>query len=340
MGYSVEVIDGFRAVARNITMDVLRNVPPRPPEHWRHKGKNRVTYHDNNFADNPIPANTLPTYEVGEDKIRVFCGSKWAIMDFTNVRMKKIKSIEFSDPVKTNEVGQPVRVAQWRNSSDEDMPYSFKHAKESNKTECFTSSSELSLEIEYSLRTQVGGSVGIADVEMESQYTFRTSFTQRFESQKSKSDTVTDEEESSIVVPAWTKTSLMEKKTQTDWYQTITTTGTLDANVFISSDGDFGLEFASLHEMEQYFQGGGPPQRWGIINEYFGNRNHVNYQIDTTPLDMTVEREFRYRDVTVSDVDRVDTPLPNESTVRKLSDDELIIEVNRRGLSLSKGKEA
>lgn len=312
MNISVDVIDGCRAIARNLANDVISKIPSKPDEHYVHhihgKAHHRTTHHNNDFTDHLL-GNTLPDYKIDGDRLVCFCGSVYAVISFSKLRMREITKLAFSDPAKTDGTMTPVVVKTWTNHSKTDAHYMWQKSKEHSKTEIYTSSTELGVEITYGLQTKVGGGIeGVGEAEIESSYEFKTNFTQRFEKTKETTTTEKESEDLSITVPPMTRTSLTRNKTISDWHQVVTTTGVLDANVHIGSEGDFGMEFESLEELQTYIQGGGIQKDW-MSDKFFAQREFQHYEIDLNPLQMTVQTPFSYRDVEVSDVIRNDKPL-------------------------------
>jgi len=312
MEISVDVIDACRTVARNLANDVISKIPAKPDEHYVHhihgKAHHRTTYHNNDFIDHPL-ADHLPDYKIQNNSLVCLCGSVYAVIEFSKLRMREITKLAFSDPAKTDGTMTPVVVKSWTNKSNTTEHYLWQKSKEHSKTETYTSSTELGVEITYGLQTKVGGGIeGVAEAEVESSYEFKTNFTQRFEKSKETTTTEKESEDLSITVPPMTQTSLARNKTISDWHQVVTTTGILDANIRISSDGDFGMQFESLEELQTYIQGGGIQKDW-MADKYFAQRHFQHYEIDTSPLQMTVKTPFTYRDVEVSDIIRNDKPL-------------------------------
>lgn len=313
MELSVEVIDGFRKVARNLANDVIIHIPAPPDEHYVHhihgKAHHRTTHHNNDFHVHPLGIN-LPDYKIKSDGwLDTYCGSTYAKIAFTDIRMRKITALKFSDPAKTDGHVTPVVVKSWTNAGDTKQKYEWKHTKSKSKSETYTSSTELGVEIAYALRTKVGGGVeGIGEAEIESEWSFKSNFTQRFEKSKTTTTTEEDSETLKFDVPSMTMTSLIRNKTMSDWHQTVTTTGVLDARIVIVSDNDFSFGFDSLAQLEDYIRGGGASKN-KLTDNYFRQRHHQNYVIDLSSLHMTVETPFTYRDVSVSDIIRKDQPI-------------------------------
>lgn len=312
MEISVEVIDGFRKVARNLANDVISKIPAKPDEHYVHhihgKAHHRVGHHNNDFAGFPLGEN-LPDYEIKDGQLLCYCGSHWGVIRFSRFRMREITELKFSSPARSDQHITPVTVKSWVNDSDTPLDYTYKDSKSQSKSESYTSNKELGVEIAYSLTSKVGGGIeGIGEAEIESKYEFKTNFSQRFEKSKTTTTTEEESEELSITVPKMTRTSLIRKKTISDWSQTVKTTGVLDAVIHIGSDGDFGFEFDSLKELENYIRSGGAEKDW-MADKYFRERHHQNYGIDLSPLHVTVEDDFTYRDIEVSDLERHDEKL-------------------------------
>lgn len=317
MEISVDVIDGCRTVARNLANDVISKIPPKPDEHYVHhihgKAHHRTTHHNNDFTDHLL-GNNLPDYKMQNDALVCMCGSVYAVIAFSKFRMREITKLAFSDPAKTDGTVTPVVVKCWTNNSKTEEHYQWKKSEKHSKKETYTSNTELGIEITYGLQTKVGGGVeGIGEAEVESSYEFKTNFTQRFEKSKETTTTEKESEDLAITVPAMTQTTLTRNKTISDWHQVVTTTGILDACVRISSDGDFGMQFESIEELQTYIQGGGIQKDWKS-DRFFAQRHFQEYEIDLTPLQMTVKTPFTYRDVEVSDIIRNDKSLDNGST--------------------------
>ena len=319
MDLSFETIDAFRELAGKISTDIFAKIPARPDEHYRHKGHNRVTHHDNNFADNPLNGR-MPTYEMADNGnvLRIYCGSEWARFHLRDIRLREVKAIEYDDPSIVDKNVNPVTVKSWTNNSDTEETHKLTSKKSFSRMETKASASAFALQITNSLQTKVGGGIpGVGDAEVKTGLEIKTNFEHRFEKSKSEESSTEETEEQSYTVPPRTKTALIRQEGTSDYHQTVRMTGVLDATVRIESQGDWVFTVQSFLDLENMIRGGNPDKvdrhAIGNVAKYFSERHFQDYRIDFSPIEMTVENVLHYRNVQSSSIERTDTPVSKGS---------------------------
>ena len=311
MDLSFETIDALREVVGKISTDVFAKLPPKRPEKYRHKGKNRIGYHNNDFANDPLNGR-MPSYRMvdGGKCLRIFCGSEYAFFDLRNVRLREIQNLEYGDPVIVDKNVNPVTVKSWSNNSDTSEEHKLTTRKSYSRSETKTTATGFSLQITQSLKTKVGGGIeGIAEAEVETGLEIQSNFEQRFEKSQSKQSSTEETEEQTYIVPPRTKTTLLREEGISDYHQTVRMTGILDASMWIGSHNDFWFPIESFVDLQRVIRGGSADGvDWHIAN-CFRERKFQKYEIDFSPLHMTVEDVLHFRNVQSSEIERTDTPL-------------------------------
>lgn len=316
MDYTIDVIDACRTIARQLSNDVLVKIPRAPDVNYTHsKHGHKHHYHEEHPNKFQVMSD-LGHYDLLDNGIRCYCGSQQAYIDFTGLRMIKIRDETFDPPVKFNEQRTPVSLVTWTNNGGERQSHIFRKSKETTIIERYTSSFELGQEIAYSLKTKVGGSIEIGSAEVESTYSFKANFSEKFESEKTTEDKQVDEQHDTYIVEPYTETTLEQEKIISDYHQTVHTTGVLDAEIFVCSEypdfnpgrRDWSFKCDSLEELQEYMRGGGADLHW-FTDDFFKKRQFQTYVIDTKPFDMTVVDNFTFRDVQSSKITQNDRNL-------------------------------
>lgn len=311
MNLSFEAIDALRRIVGTVSTDIFAKIPPKPDEHYRHKKKHRVKHFNNDFANDPLNGR-MPAYRFVDNGncLRIFCGSEWAYFDIRNVRVRAYESLEFTDPVLLNKEVEEVVVKTWVNNSDTKEKQTLKKTKSYSRTETQMTAMDLGIQITQSMRSKVGGGVpGIGEAEVETGLEIQTHFSHHFERSKSETTGTEETQEEHYTVPKWTKTTLLRTESVSDFERTAIATGILDASMWICSDSDFGFTVDSFVDLARIIRGGhGHDVDWHVQN-YFNERHFQDYELDFTPLKMTVVDPIRYRNVASSEIERTDTPL-------------------------------
>ncbi|MDE0398883.1 MAG: hypothetical protein OXL96_13895 [Candidatus Poribacteria bacterium] len=309
MDLSFETIDACRAITGKITTDVFSKIPPKPTEHWKHKGKHRTTPHDNNFQDAPLNGQ-LPGYDFVDGHLRTFHGSQWGIVVLKDVRVREIESVEFSEPELLNRTVESINVKTWSNAGNTKETHKITTKKASSKTIIETSATEIGVQITQSLRTKLGGGIkGIGEGEVTTGLDIQTHFKKNFGTEVTTSSSEEETEEKTYIVEPWTRVVLKREEGTSDYRQIIKTTGIIDATVWIESHGDFGFEVDSFLTLERIIRGGYADNVDPYILQYFAERHFQAYQIDFSPLRQTVEVPIHLRNVRSSQIERIDTPI-------------------------------
>ena len=303
MDLSFETIDAFRAVVGKISTDVFAKIPPKP--------NTKRSRHNNDFANDPLNGR-LPSYDFvdGGETLRIFCGSEYAVFCLSDIRIREIESIEYGDPMIINKNVDSVVVKSWLNNSGTTEEHKLTTKKAFSRTETRASATAFALEITQSLRTKIGGGVkGIGEAEVETGLQVKTNFEQRFETSKTTSSSEEETEEQTYTVGPFTKTTLLREEGMSDYEQKVTTTGILDARMWIDSHYDFGFNVDSFVSLDRLVKGGSAPNVDWYIQKYFAERHFQNYVIDFSPLKVTVEDILNFRNVQSSELERTDTPI-------------------------------
>ena len=311
MDLSFETIDALRQVVGKISTDIFAKLPVKPEQHYRHKGKGRIKYYDNNFADDPLNGR-MPNYNFVDNGncLRIFCGSASAFFDLRDVRVREVKDIVYESPTLIDKDINPVHVKTWRNNSDTTETHKLSAKKASLKSETRTTDTGFALEIIQSLQTKIGGGLkGIADAEVQTGLQIKTNFDHRFGTSKTSEESEEASEEQTYKVPPRTKTTLLREEGVSNYEQRVKMTGVLDASLWISSQDDFGFPVNSFVDLQRIIRGGSADGVDWHVSNCFKSRQYQNYEIDFTLLHMTVEKVLPYRDVQSSEIDRTDTPL-------------------------------
>ena len=310
MDLSFSTIDSLRLVARTLANDVFKHVPA--PK--SHSGRR----FNNDFAQFPVDTNTLPSYDFPSDnELRVFCGSEYARITFSDVRLREIEDVDFGQPVVTNKKTKNITIKSWTNVSDDEEEHTITIRKAFSRTETTASATAFGTQITQSLETKIGGSIpGFADAEVTTGLQIQSHFNQTFEKSKEKTDEEEFTEERTFKIKPNTKTTLKREESTSDYTQEVTATGILDAAITIDSDWDFSAKAASFSQLQRLIQGGYVPGAKidGHINnthliDFFRQRRFQNYKIDLAPLNVTVTNTLEYRNISGTDSERVDTPI-------------------------------
>ena len=297
LSLDLDVIDSFRKVARN-TANHLYNADFAP----------------NYFRSDALNAN-LPAYEIA-DKLKCFCTSEHAIIEFWDIQPIDIIAIEVGTPIRFNEHETNVSLKTWNNAGSTPLPQSWKAETEEKITEA----RDILTEISTSLKAKIGGGTPTFQASLEAELSAKLGINLKRQEERR----VLNTENMDLEVPAWTSTSLTQRQSIADVRQTIKMTCLVDAAVSFISQGEGGnwsKTFVSLHEMETYMRGGGggQDQNADTLNRIVNTRQFQDFQIDRSHLELTITQERISRNVKTGEIDRKDTKIvnPNRRKRRK-----------------------
>ena len=296
MQLDLEVIDGFRAVARHIANTI----------YW-------IDVPGNYFRVDALNAN-LPAYEIGET-LKCFCPGTVATIVYSDIQPIKILSIDVDAPIKFNEHETDVSLNTWHNDSSEPLPKKLKEIEE----EVITESKDILTEISSAIRAKVGGKSPVFEASLEAEISAKLGFNLKTQRQH----TVHKEEETDIVVPKWTSTSVTQRQSIADVKQIIRMNCLIDAKVSLVSNGPdnypWAKHFDSLRELQGYLRGGGGgrDENADAINRFVNGRLFKDFAVPMAELELEIEQERISRNVRTGEVTRKDTPIENPNRRRR-----------------------
>lgn len=294
MQLDLKVIDGYRAVAREIA-NMLYWAPG-------FRGDIRPGYH-NHFQDNVLNSK-LPAHQISGNSLICYCGSQQAQVIFSDIRYSKILNMKVGDPVVFNEHDTDVVVRQWYNDSDEILHEDF--TREEKQT--VSHSTDILTSLESQLATKIaGGNPATFSAEASAQLTAKFQFQMKDSVEVIEDSTVKEP----VIVGAYTHAVYTETHAISDVSENVTVVCLLDAAVSFLSDGDFKRDFDSLGSLNLYMQGGGGGFQEGI-DAYFDTRAYAGRQFDLTPLHLTLSEDRISRNTRTFDLRRKDTPIDKE----------------------------
>ena len=209
----------------------------------------------------------------------------------------KILSLEIGEPAIIREQIINVVLRTWHNAGDSDIPYSRKIVEETIRKETLNIIEELMTEI----RGKVAGEYAGIKAELETQLSAKLGINQTTEEQHTINDTTT----MNIDVPAWTSTSLNQKKSISDFRQTIKMKCELDASLRIDHGNQ--KSFPSLESFALYMKGGGGGTGESPMDKIAMERRFTNFEVPD--MFFETERERLYKDVETSEITRKDLPI-------------------------------
>ena len=295
MQLDLDIIDGFREVARNIA------------NHLYH-----ADFSGNYFASDALNAN-LPAYEIS-DKLKCFCTSEHATILFGDIQPIRIISIEVNPPIRFNEHETSVSLKTWNNAGSTPLPQSWKTEEEEKVTEA----RDILTEISTAIRAKVGGKSPVFEASLEAELSAKLGINLKRQEERRllKSDNM------DLEVPAWTSTSLTQRQSIADVRQRITMLCQVDASVSLISQGSeprWAKHFNSLRELEIYLRGGGGggDENADAINRVVNTRQFQDFAIDKSNLELEIENERISRNVKTGEITRTDTPIENPNKPKR-----------------------
>lgn len=288
MQLDLKVIDGFRAVARDIG-NMLYNAPG-------FRGDIRPGYH-NHFQDNVLNSK-LPSHEIIGDRLVCYCGSELAQVIFSDIRYAKILGITIAEPVVFNQHDTDVVVRQFYNDSDEPMNEQLHHEEK----ETTTHATDIVTSLTSQLSTKIsGGNPASFQAEASAELTAKFGF----EMDDTKEVVEGSTQDEPVVIPPHTHTVYKETHSIADLSETVTVKCLLDAGVQVLSDGDFERHFDNIRSLTLYMQGGGGGGNEGI-DAYFNSRVYAGREIDVKPLHLELTDDRVSRNTKTSELRRKD----------------------------------
>ena len=234
-------------------------------------------------------------YHLTKDELIFPLGS--GVIAFGEPYPSKILSLEISEPVIIREQVINVALKAWHNASGDPLPYSRKIVEETVRKETLNIVEELMTQV----RGKVAGEYAGIKAELETQLSAKLGLNHTTEEQH----TVNDETIMSLTVPAWTSTSLTQKKSISDFRQTIKMKCELDASIRIDHGNQ--KSFESLESFVLYMKGGGGGTGESPLDKIAMERRFTNF--DMPEFCFEIDRERTYKDVSTSEVTRTDLPI-------------------------------
>ena len=289
LSLDLDVIDSFRAIARQ-TANTLYN----------------ADFAGNYFRGDALNAR-LPAYEVA-DKLRCFCTSEHAVIEFWDIQPIDIIRIEIGAPIRFNEHETSVSLKTWNNAGSTPLPQSWKAEEEEKITEA----RDILTEISTSLKAKIGGGTPTFQASLEAELSAKLGINLKRQEERR----VLNVSNMDLEVPAWTSTSLTQRQSIADVRQTIKMLCQVDASVSFISKGEYShweKHFESLQEMERYLcgGGGGSDVRAESLNKVVNTRQFQDFTLETEHLELEIVQERISRNVKTGEIDRKDTPITN-----------------------------
>lgn len=289
LSLDLDVIDGFRATARNIA-NYLYN----------------ADFAGNYFRQDALNAN-LPAYEIG-DALKCFCTSEHATILFMDIQPIDILSIEVGAPIRFNEHETDVSLKTWHNAGATPLPQSWNVEEEEKVTEA----RDILTEISTAIRAKVGGKSPVFEASLEAELSAKLGINLKRQEERR----LLKQEKMDLEVPKWTSTSLIQRHTIADVRQIIKMHCLVDAQVSFISQGDeprWAKHFESLHQMQTYLRGGGggTDENADALNRVVNTRQFQNFAIEKAHLEFEIVQERISRNVKTGEVTRKDTPIEN-----------------------------
>ena len=278
MQLSLDVIDGFRKVAYKIAHGIAE-----------------IPFSENVFAVSSIDL-MQPYHLTDTELVCVYQGgSVDAEIAFGNIIPTKILSLEIDEPVKIRESVKSVALDTWTNAGSTPLKETEKWTQEHSITEQL----DIVSSIEVGIQEKIGAEYAGFKAELQASLTAKLGINHSTQEQ----NRTIDERSQEIEIPAWKQVSLVQKKSISDFKQTIRTHCELGASVRISAGWE--KRFDSLRELQGYFIGGG-----GGSGDVPGIDNFVNQRkfpsFDLPSLEFNVERDRLYKDVQTGSVSRTE----------------------------------
>lgn len=224
---------------------------------------------------------------------------------FSDIMPSKIIDIHVDEPIKLRESVSHVNLDTWINDGSTPMHETIEYTIEHTTTE--------SLDIASSIETSISEKTGIeasgefagikAGIKQELQLSLSAKLGVNHSTQEQTK--TTEDRTRSIDIPAWKQVSITQKKSISDFKQTITTHCQLDAKIRVGVVGGWEKTFESIGEWQLYMLGGG-----GGSGNVPGLDNFVNQRkfssIPLPPLDFIVSDDRIYRDVETGEITRTE----------------------------------
>ena len=290
MQLDLDVIDGFRAVARHIANTIYH-----------------IDVAGNYFRVDALNAN-LPAYEIS-DTLKCFCPGTVATIEYSDIQPIKILSIDVDAPIKFNEHETDVSLKTWNNAGKTPIPQSWKAQEE----ETITESRDIITEISSTIRAKVGGKSPVFEASLEAEISAKLGLNLKTQRQHR----LLREENMEIVIPEWTSTSLTQRQSIADVKQIIRMNCLIDAQVSLISNGPeagpWAKHFQSLRELQGYLRGGGGgrDENADAINAFVNNRLFKDFAVPMHELELEIEQERISRNVRTGEITRKDIPIEN-----------------------------
>lgn len=217
---------------------------------------------------------------------------------FSEIAPSKILSLEVDPPVVLRESVESVALDTWNNAGSTPLEETERWSKEHTVTESLNIASELMMGI----RGKIAGEYAGIKAELETQLTAKLGITHNEEEQTK----TVDAHEQKITIPPWKSVSLTQKKSISDFKQTVRIKCLLDANIRIN--GGWEKSFESLASFGLYMKGGGGGS--GEVPELDALANQRKFQGFNLPeLSFELEKERIYKDVKTGTVDRTEVDI-------------------------------
>ena len=293
MQLSLDVIDGLRAVSRQVANTI----------YWADTR--------NHFRVNALNAN-LPAYEMTDEGLVCFCGSREARIILSDVTPSKILSIDVEPPIKFNEHDTSVELKTWNNAGSTPLNYERQILEEFVRTETL----DIITEISTAMKAKIGGGTPTFQAELEVQLAAKLGINKSTKTEVKKSDGY----KLDVEVPKWTSVSLLQKQSISDVKQVVRMRCIFDAKVILDSSGIWAKEFDGLNSMALYLRGGGGGKDVGEcsdLNRIMETRQFKGYALPLEHLELQIEKERLYRDVKTGEVNRTEVKIENPNRKRR-----------------------
>ena len=216
---------------------------------------------------------------------------------FSEIAPTEILSLEVDPPVVLRESVESVELDTWNNAGSTPLEEDEKWTEEHTITE----QTDIMASIEIGIKEKLGAEYAGFKAEVEAHLTAKLGINHSTNEQ----NRVLHEHEQKITIPAWKSVSLTQKKSISDFKQTVRMKCLLDAKIRIN--GGWEKKFDSLKSFVLYMKGGGGgtgdvPELDSLANQ----RKFKGFELDLNQLAFTVERERVYKDVRTGTVDRTE----------------------------------
>ena len=293
LSLSLEVIDGFRAVARNLANHLYN-----------------ADFGGNYFRVDALNAR-LPAYEVG-DVLTCYCTSWHSQIIFSQIEPVDIISMKVGTPVRFNEHETDMTLRVWNNASDDSPKETLEIQEELKITEI----REILAEISMAIRSKFGAKSPAFEASLEAELSSKLGVNLKHQEERRKLKDYT----LNLTIQPWTNTSISQRHSVADVRQRIEMKCLADARVTLISQGDeprWSKEFESMLELENYMRGGGGgrDENADALNRIVNTRQFQDYFVEKDNLTFDIEQERISRNVQTGETDRKDVPIVNPNAV-------------------------